>query len=338
MQKHLWLTNFCATMQLFVAIVMIQILVIVYSMSFLSFDYVFLQKLSTLSLLSQFIGLVVLVVLCKFRSLFNSLQVVPGVMLLIFIVVTITYLISSFIVWLDFRLFSFVSLNDELNNYLVIKLSVAAAVVTMALVRYFYIQDQWKLQVQMLSDSRLRALQSRIKPHFLFNTLNSIASLVSIDSQKAEQAIVDLSSLMRRTFTEQNKEVSIADELKFVKQFLSIEKLRLGQRLEYKINCDPNLKHHKIPVLSIQPLVENAIIHGIQPLANGGKIDVDIYQQDKMIIIKVSNPFLHKSDKPSNGIALMNIQERLNILYGQQSFMKIDSEKQTFDIKIGIPL
>jgi two-component system sensor histidine kinase AlgZ len=325
-------------MQLFVAIVMIQILVIIYSMSFLSFDFIFLQKLSTLSLLSQFIGLIVLVVLCKFRSFFNSIQVVPGVLLLLFIVIAITFVIANIIAWLDFRLFSFVLLNEEVNNYLVIKLSVAAVVVTLALVRYFYIQDQWKLQVQNLSDTRLRALQSRIKPHFLFNTLNSIASLVSIDSQKAEQAIVDLSSLMRRTFTEQNKEVSISDELNFVKQFLSIEKLRLGDRLDFDIDCEKELLHNKIPVLSIQPLVENAIIHGIQPLEKGGKIEVKIFAEDKMIIIKVRNPYLLGFNKTVNGMALKNIEERLKLLYGNSSFMKIVSEDQIFDIQLSIPL
>jgi len=333
-----WLTDFCETIRLFVAVVMIQILVIVYSLSFLSFDTDYLRKLSILSLLAQLTGLFLLIVLCKFNKFFNSYKVIPGVALICLLVILTTTIISQLVGWLDLQLSLQIFGNQHAINYLNFKLAVTALIICFALIRYFYIQDQWKLQIEKLSNSRLRALQSRIKPHFLFNTLNSIASLVEVDSQKAEQAIIDLSSLMRRTFVQQQKEISVADEMKFVRQFLSIEKLRLGERLSFKIFCDEELNNSKIPVLSIQPLVENAIIHGIQPMEKGGEVVVKIFSKNKMLIINVSNPFQKGLTKAVNGIALKNIEERLKLLYGNKSFMIITAEKQVFDIQLGIPL
>jgi two-component system sensor histidine kinase AlgZ len=332
-----WLTDFCETIRLFVAVVMIQILVIVYSLSFLSFTSDYFRQLSILSLLAQLTGLFHLIILCKFKKFFNYFRVIPGLGMLVILVVLITTAISQLVGWLDLQLSLNLFRNQNSINHLNIKLAVTALIICLALIRYFYIQDRWKLQVEVLSSSRLMALQSRIKPHFLFNTLNSIASLIGIDSQKAEQAIIDLSSLMRRTFVQQKKEVSLADELKFVNQFLSIEKLRLGERLDYSIDCDQKLYSKKIPVLSLQPLVENAIIHGIQPMENGGKIQISIFDKNKLLMIIVSNPFLQDSKKPVNGIALKNIEERLKLLYGTKSFMKITTNKQIFTIQLGIP-
>ncbi|MBL4659386.1 MAG: histidine kinase [Alcanivoracaceae bacterium] len=336
--QDIWLTDFCDSLRVFVSIVMIQIAVIIYALSFFSFDFEFLRKLSVLTLLAQLVGLILLILLCKLRYFFNQFDVVKGVVILILLVILLTSFLSQLIGYLDMQLTFHMFANQNAINYLNIKLSVSSALICIALVRYFYIQDQWHKQLQKLSDARLNALQARIRPHFLFNSLNSIASLISIDADRAELAIAEFSSLMRRTFTHKEKFISISEELNWVKRYLAIEKLRLDKRLKYNINCETSLYIKKIPVLCLQPLVENAILHGLQPLENGGIIDIDIFAQANNLFIQVSNPFIVQLDNNSNGMALANIKERLHLQYGSKAFMQIDKDNETYKITISIPL
>ena len=324
--KNIWLTDFCESLHIFVSIVMVQIVVFIYALSFFSFDFnfEFLQKLSILTLLAQLVGLASLILLCKLRHVFNRFNVIPGVFLLTLLIVFLTTFLSQIIGYLDMQLTLLLFTNQDEINYLNIKLSISSVIICLALVRYFYIQDQWHYQIQKLSDARLHALQARIKPHFLFNSLNSIASLISIDASRAELAIADFSSLMRRTFTHQDKNISIAEELKWVKQYLAIEKLRLDKRLKYNIQCEDDLLTKKIPVLCVQPLVENAILHGIQLLEKGGNIAIKIFSSEKMLFIQVSNPFIINKKHDSNGMALANIKERLQLNYGTKATMQVN--------------
>ena len=336
--KRIWLTNFCESLHVIVFIFMIQIVVFIYALSFLSFDLDFLHKLSILTLLAQFVGLNLLIMLCKLRFLFNRLNVYMGVLTLIVIIIVMTTLLSQIVGYLDIQLTFNLFIDQKSINYLNIKLSLSAVVICLALVRYFYIQDQWNNQLKKSSEARLHALQSRIKPHFLFNSLNSIASLISIDTERAELALSDFSSLMRRTFAHKDQYISINEELDWVNQYLAIEKLRLDKRLHYQITCDEKISNHKIPILCIQPLVENAILHGIQPLEHGGTIGINIYKDKKKLVIQVDNPYTSKNNPSNNGIALANIKERLQLHYGDKANMIIDSDNDNYQIKLSMPL
>lgn len=333
-----WLTDFCESTRIFVSIVMIQIGVIIYAFSFLSFNFEFLRKLSILTLMAQLVGIIVLILLCKLRHGFNRFTVVPGVLFLIGLMVVITTLLAQTIGFLDLQL-TFNMFESQMEvNYLNLKLSVSSIIICLALVRYFYVQDQFNQQIEKLSNARLNALQARIKPHFLFNSLNSIASLISIDAERAEVAIADFASLMRRTFTYKDKLISVDEELLWVKQYLAIEKLRLDSRLSFTINCDEALITKKIPVLCLQPLVENAIIHGIQPLEEGGGLSINIYTQNRRLFLKVTNPFIKTNKSNSNGMALANIEERLQLQYAAKAFLKVESNAGVYTAIIGIPL
>ena len=336
--KNIWLTDFCESKQVFVSIVMIQIVVIIYSLSFFSFDLSYVHLLSTLTLLSQWVGVSIIILLCKLRSWFNKLNVIAGVLALILLVIALTTIISQTIGFLDRQLSFGLFINTDAIKYLNIKLSLSSVIILLALIRYFYVQDQWHGQIKKLSEARLNALQARIKPHFLFNSLNSIASLISIDAERAEIAISDFASLMRRTFTHKDKNISIKEELTWVKQYLAIEKLRLDSRLTYTIDCEQRLLPIKIPILCIQPLVENAILHGIQPLENGGTIEINIFTDNNKLKIQVVNPYIENINTASNGIALDNIRQRLQLQYGVGASMNILKQDGVFSIYIGIPL
>ena len=336
--KKPWLTDFCDSKHMFVSIIMIQIVVFIYALSFLSFDSIFLHKFSVLTLLCQFIGINIFIALCKLRNLFNYLDVYLGVVFLVIFITLISTLLSQIIGYLDLQLAFNLLVNQETINYVNLKISLSAVLICLALIRYFYIQDRWNEQVNKLSEARLNALQARIKPHFLFNSLNSIASLISIDPERAEIAIADFSSLMRRTFTHKDKLITIEQELSWIQQYLNIEKLRLDERLIYNLNCEKNLLQIQIPVLCLQPLVENAILHGIQPLEKGGTIEVIILSKENNLIMQVNNPYIDNKQIHSNGMAIKNIRERLSLQYGDYATIDIKDSHNQYQIKICIPL
>eukprot|EP01031_Cornospumella_fuschlensis_P016430 gene16430-20080_t len=143
------------------------------------------------------------------------------------------------------------------------------------LLRYFFLQSQWRRQQQAELRARIESLQARIRPHFLFNSLNSIASLVVIDPYKAEQAVLDLSDLFRASLAKPGTLVSWAEELELSKRYLSIEQYRLGERLQLDWQVDDVPDDLPIPQLTLQPLLENALIYGIQPRIEGGLVRVE---------------------------------------------------------------
>ncbi len=132
--------------------------------------------------------------------------------------------------------------------------------------------DEQRL-INLKTKAELEALRAKVNPHFFFNTLNSIASLISEDPEKAEEVVGKLSRLFRYTLEASNKDkVSLKQEVEFIKEYLDLEKVRLAERLEYEIKTDKDLEELMIPGMLLQPLVENSIKHGIAPLKNGGRI------------------------------------------------------------------
>lgn len=191
-------------------------------------------------------------------------------------------------------------------------------------------QEYQLLNLEKLkTTAELGALQARINPHFLYNSLNSIASLVHSDPDKAEEMTILLSKLFRYT-TDRNNEhfSSIADELEIVKTYLSIEQVRFGDRLKFATELDKTLEDFQIPRFLLQPLVENAIKHGIAKVSGEGRIEVKIYQKDESIILSV-----HDSGKPfpeemASGYGLRSINDKLKLIYGKDAQVEIQNNDE----------
>ncbi len=188
--------------------------------------------------------------------------------------------------------------------------------------------------------ARLQALQSRIRPHFLFNSMNIIASLIHVDPDKAEQAVEDLSELFRASLKEAGVEVSLKQELELCKKYVHIESLRLGERLQVTWNITAPLEI-KIPMLTLQPIIENAIYYGIQPNAASGKVEIDISHKNNKVLILVTNPLPAQApsarNEKGNQMALENIRHRLHALYGEAVTMDALQESKHFIMKISYP-
>ncbi len=216
--------------------------------------------------------------------------------------------------------------------------------------RYFYLAQQLHLRQQAELEARIQALQSRIRPHFLFNSMNIIASLIAIDQEAAETAVEDLSELFRASLAETGTEVALAEEVALCRRYQRIEQLRLGDKLRVNWQLDPALEVLPIPSLCLQPLLENAIYHGIQRLSQGGAVLIRASFEQGMLTIEVLNPLpepvLEASGpggqsqygRAGNRIALANIHRRLQAIYGPSAGLQTSQQDGQFRAAIVYPL
>ena len=185
--------------------------------------------------------------------------------------------------------------------------------------RYLYLREQGMMRQRAALMARVQALQARIHPHFLFNSLNSVVSLICIDPFKAEQMLIDLSSLFRASLTEL-KEVSLQEEIELCQRYLKIEAVRLGDRLEvhWRVDTEKKLQMAKIPLLTLQPLLENTIYHGVETLSKKSTVSILVEVVDQEVNIVLTNPYQVQEElaRQGNGMALENVKQRLMAYYG----------------------
>lgn len=189
-----------------------------------------------------------------------------------------------------------------------------------------------------LADARLQALQARIRPHFLFNSINAVLGIVRSDPKRAEGALEDMADLFRMAMSDIQELVTLKKEVELTKQYLALEKLRLGDRLNINWQLEEMPQDALIPPLILQPLLENAVYHGIEPLHEGGGIDIKIYRNGKELHLDVYNPY-QPNDKSHDGnkMALLNIRERLSLLFDVEASYSVDAGLDYYRVHITIP-
>lgn len=216
-------------------------------------------------------------------------------------------------------------------------------IASLIFVRYLVLHRQWQVQVRAEAGARLEALQARIRPHFLFNTLNTIASLVRTRPEEAEQAVLDLSDLLR-TGLRTNAEHTLAEELELVRGYLRIESQRLGERLRIDWQIDDSLPlDQTMPALLIQPLVENAIVHGIARRPEGGRLEIGAgADRGATWFVRVSNPWPAGGEDVDNAegnrMALDNIRQRLELAYGERAGLETRTTGDSFTAELRVPV
>src|SRR5262249_45278597 len=184
---------------------------------------------------------------------------------------------------------------------------------------------------KLVAESELRALRAQIDPHFFFNALNSVASLINTDAARAERLLEDLSELFRYAFRRPAQFISLEEELHLVETYINVEKVRLGDKLQFRKTIAPEVLRLSIPALTIQPLIENAIKHGIGKQRDGGSISLSVtLRPDRLsIFVADSGAGISKTDMAqlfTRGVGLSNVNSRLQSLYGQSSGLQIDSQ------------
>ena len=188
------------------------------------------------------------------------------------------------------------------------------------------------------AEARLAALNARIRPHFLFNSLNAVLSLIRARPQQAEAALESLSDLFRAAMRDPGQLVSLADEIALARQYLELERLRLGDRLAVDWQIGPVSMQLPIPPLMLQPLLENAVYHGIEPATEGGTVSIAIAQRGDELHIAIVNPTSGSDPHPvGNRMAVDNIRERLALYYDLEARLEIEAGENRYQVRIVLP-
>lgn len=188
-------------------------------------------------------------------------------------------------------------------------------------------------------DAELKALKAQVNPHFLFNSLNSISALTSVDPAKAREMCVLLAEFLRLTLGLGEKtSVSLSEELSLLHRYLAIEKVRFGKRLQVEENIGEESKSFHIPPLLLQPLLENAVTHGIANLPDGGSVRLSAQGRNGRVSIRIENSFDPESTSlRKGGLGLKNVRDRLAALYGKEASMHVASENGQFRVELSLP-
>ncbi len=185
--------------------------------------------------------------------------------------------------------------------------------------------------------ARLSELQARIRPHFLFNTLNSAIALVRQDPARAETLLEDLSDLFRHALVDQGESVTLSQEVALARRYLGIEQVRFGERLRVEWALDPHAGQAKVPPLLLQPLVENAVKHGVEPSASGAQVRVSTHRRGNIVVIKVTNTVPAGQGRRGHGVAQDNVRDRLRLLHDVQGQFQTALVDGVYQVRIEVP-
>lgn len=207
-------------------------------------------------------------------------------------------------------------------------------------VRYAYVYEQWRRQVEAQARAEVEALTARIRPHFLFNSMNTIAGLVHIDAQLAERMIEDLSELFRAALAAGERLHPLAREFELCERYLAIEQLRLGDRLRVHWDVAAAPADLQLPPLLLQPLVENAVYHGIEPRPEGGTVHISAAREGELLVLGVRNPLPARagSGRAGLGIAQENVRQRLRFAYGSRARLEVRDSEDYYAVYVVLPL
>lgn len=333
-----------AVFGLIVAGQLVAVAIVLVKTSLTSFSW---SLLGNVSLVIQWIILLSALVLCQLSRTFLHLSVITGGCL-----AYATVLLIALVVIVSSQWF----VDGWINPDLLLNNMALAAIFSGIFLRFLYLQQQLRNQQQAELQSRIQALHARIRPHFLFNSMNAVASLIPINPDMAEKVVEDLSELFRVSLQETGL-VSLKEEVTLCLRYVNIEQIRLGGRLQVQCHCPQELHNIKVPSLILQPLVENAIYHGIQKLKKGGLVNISTWQDGQYLVIKVTNPLPNlvgnETDnlqnlfekKQNNNMALKNIENRLQAYYGDKASVTREpavisgesSSTEVYEVLVTIP-
>ncbi len=332
-----FLPNFCDTPTVMSVMVLAELFAIVLALAIpVTLD----SRWAELGLLSLFIQWVVLsctALLCLLRRQLARLgNIVAGGLAYLMILVVIAFF-SELAHWLMVRAGTWSPAGHD--TFILRNLGIGAVVAAVAL-RWFYLQAELRLRDRAEANARLEALQARIRPHFLFNSLNTVAALTRRDPPQAEEVVHDIADLFRATLGEARRLVPLAEELELVRSYLRIEGLRLGDRLRVAWTLEVPPGDWRIPPLSLQPLVENAIYHGIEPRLEGGTVQVGGGLQEGRLRLEVRNPLPQEGPvvRDGNRMAVDNVRARLEALYGDAAQLESLIVEEDYLVRLWLPL
>ncbi|MEO8366613.1 MAG: histidine kinase [Pseudoxanthomonas sp.] len=297
-----WLPDFCRRPRILVMLGMAELVVVLVALWPDEQGRLSVAQFLSASAFSMWLALAVAVLLCMLRKPLSRLPAKFGALSAL----AVAGLIALFAAGVVYGLYTALGASSiDVGFWRFVSGSAAIAVlITAFLMRYFYVSDRWVAQLNANARAEADALQARIRPHFLFNSMNLIASLVRRDPVVAERAVLDLSDLFRAALGASEGDSSLLQEVEWAKRYLSIESLRLGDRLQVEWRLTEPLPWSlRLPHLMLQPLVENAVLHGISRLPEGGKVEISIWIEGEELRFRIQNP------APSPQVAALALQK-----------------------------
>ncbi len=299
------------------------------------------EGLGLVALFLEWLALFSLAALCaasKFLSRLTSAHAAFVSWLLVLVVILILSEAA-------FQIVQYFNIIPELGNrahgsFLLRTFAIGAIVSGMTL-RYLYMQQQWREKISIEAQSRIQALQARMRPHFLFNAMKTIAALTRNNPGKAEEAIENLSGMFRASLRDDGPLTTLNHELDLVKQYLALETHRLGDRLKTHWQVEVGSKDIPLPPLTLQPLVENAIYHGIETLPEGGVIEITARSDNDILSITIRNPLPSEGDitqRQGNRMALANTRERLALAFGKSAALTEQQNTTHYQVQLVLPV
>ncbi|MBX3704358.1 MAG: histidine kinase [Steroidobacteraceae bacterium] len=337
-----YLPDLCRARSLLAVVLIAELVAVLLTLARHGISAAFWPDLARTSLFLLWTGLGISALLCAFRGVLGRMDVAKGSALAMFLMLLVTALVTGGAWWFAERTHRILGtppapLAGHLK-FLLANLAVCAIAGGLAL-RYFYVSHQWRANVEAEAQSRVRALQARIRPHFLFNSMNTIASLTRSDPRLAEQAIADLSDLFRASLREHRERIPLAHEIEIARAYERVERLRLGERLKVDWQIEGLPLDAQVPALILQPLLENAVYHGIEPLDKGGTIRVTGRRDGAMAVITIGNPVEPKlvARRPGHQIGLDNVRQRLELMFRGEADVEVIETPEHFLVTLRFP-
>ena len=336
---QVYLPDFCAAGTLFIVLLVAELVAIVLTLAAHGPDGQFLLQLSKISFFVLWLTLLGLAVMCQLRQWLEQAGKTRA-FLLSFIILEVTCLVVAELSWQLMWRFGGVSIIDDSHSDLLLRTFAISSIFIALGMRYLYVSSEWRRSIVLEAQARVSALQALIRPHFLFNSMNTIASLTRSDPRRAEEAVEDLSDLLRANLQTTRDRTTLKAELETAAIYQRIEKLRLGDRLQVRWNVGELPMRALIPCLTIQPLLENAIYHGIEQLPGGGEVTINGRRDDRTLEISISNPVAPAGERRSGGnrMAMSNIRQRFELAYGSRASVHVDERDDRFTVTIQFPV
>jgi len=340
--RRLALPDFCAARSVLAVLVIVGLTALVLTVAADQSALGFWTNLARTSFFLVWIGLLGTAILCALRASLARVPVAAAAVLVLAMMAALIALVSE-AAWRFGQgdLLRTDMLSDLIprdHGPFVARNVIVGAIVTALALRYFYVSQQWRLNVEIQARARVLALQARIRPHFLYNSINAVLSLIRSEPRRAERALEDLADLFRVLMADNRTLVPISQELDLVRQYLALETLRLGERLHVRWKTDTMRPDALVPPLVLQPLVENAVYHGIEPSEQGGEIEIDVGVAEGQLLMSLSNPYPGGGrHSAGNKMALVNIRERLQLHFDAEASMRSEVKDGLYKVTIRMP-
>lgn len=334
-----YLPDFCAASTLFIIVLVAELIAIALTLASYGPQQQFLIGLSKFSFLILWIAVLGTALMCQLKSYLERAGQTRA-FVISFVILELMCVIVAEVAWQLTRIFGESLIIDDTHSTFIVRTFAISSIVIALAMRYLYISSEWRRSIVLEAQARISALQALIRPHFLFNSMNTIASLTRTDPARAEEAVEDLSDLLRANLGNSTNRSSLKQELETAAIYQRIEKLRLGDRLAVRWDIGDLPMRARIPSLTIQPLLENAIYHGIELLPDGGEVQVTGSRDDSHLSISISNPVASGEKRATGGnkMAMSNIKQRFELAYGNKANVDIEDESDKFTVTLRFPL